>query len=36
LEASPGEQFMRLYLETITKKKKADGVSQGVGPEFKP
>jgi hypothetical protein len=34
-EASLGKQFVRLYLEKMTKKR-VGGVAQGVGPEFKP
>jgi hypothetical protein len=35
-EASPGKQYERTYLKKTHHKKRADGVVQGVGPEFKP
>jgi hypothetical protein len=35
-EVSPHKYFPRPYLEKTLKKKMADGVAQGVGPEFKP
>jgi hypothetical protein len=35
LEASPGKQFSRPYLRKTLHKKRAGGVAQGVGPEFK-
>jgi hypothetical protein len=35
-EASPGKQVSRLYLKKTHHKKRAGGVAQGVGPEFKP
>jgi hypothetical protein len=34
-EDSPGRQFARSYLKKIINKR-AGGVAQGVGPEFKP
>jgi hypothetical protein len=35
-KTSPGKWFAGPYLEKIHHKKRADGVAQGVGPEFKP
>jgi hypothetical protein len=35
-EASPGKQFKRLYIKKTPSHKRAGGVAQGVGPEFKP
>jgi hypothetical protein len=35
-EASPGKQFLRPYLKKTPSQKKAGGVAQGVGPQFKP
>jgi hypothetical protein len=35
-KASLGKQVTRLYLKTIPLQKRAGGVAQGVGPEFKP
>jgi hypothetical protein len=35
-EASLGKQFMRPYLEKKSISKRAEGVAQGTGPEFKP
>jgi hypothetical protein len=34
-EASLGKKFKRPYLERTHHKKRAGGVAQGVGPEFK-
>jgi hypothetical protein len=34
-KASPGKQFTRPYLKKKSQKR-AGGVAQGVGPEFKP
>jgi hypothetical protein len=31
-----GKWFLRPYLEKNTSQKRASGVAQGVGPEFKP
>jgi hypothetical protein len=35
-EVKPGKEFVRPYLEKIHRKKRAGGVAQGLGPEFKP
>jgi hypothetical protein len=35
-EASLGKQFLRSYLKKTHHKKRAGGVAQAVGPEFKP
>jgi hypothetical protein len=35
-EASLGKQLMRPYLKKTPSQKKAGGVAQGVGPEYKP
>jgi hypothetical protein len=35
-KASLGKQFLRPYLEKILHKKRAGGVVQDIGPEFKP
>jgi hypothetical protein len=35
-EASPGKQFTRPYLKGKPSHKRTGGVTQGVGPEFKP
>jgi hypothetical protein len=35
-EASPGKIFLRPYLKKNLSQKRAGGVHQGVGPEFKP
>jgi hypothetical protein len=35
-EASPGKKCVRPYLEKYLHKKRAGGVAQGVGTEFKP
>jgi hypothetical protein len=35
-EASLGKLFLRLYLEKNQSQKRAGGVAQCVGPEFKP
>jgi hypothetical protein len=35
-EASPRQIVQRLYLKNTLHKKRAGGVPQGVGPEFKP
>jgi hypothetical protein len=35
-KASLGKQFQRSYLEKNPSQKRAGGVAQGVGPEFKP
>jgi hypothetical protein len=34
-EASPGRQFTRPYLKKNPSQKRAGGMAQGVGPEFK-
>jgi hypothetical protein len=36
LKSAPNKWFARLYLEKKPSQKRAGGVSQGVGPEFKP
>jgi hypothetical protein len=36
IEATPGREVMRPYLEKNPTQKRADGVTQGIGPEFKP
>jgi hypothetical protein len=36
LKPAPGKWFMRPYLEKKPLTKRAGGVAQGVGPEFKP